>query len=44
MRPTEEQIRQVMRETGMEWIQARNHLVCRFLVQEKLMRDRRQRG
>lgn len=29
MRPTEEQIKQVMEQTGMDYIQARNHLIQR---------------
>lgn len=44
MNPSEEQIRRVMRETGMDYLQARNHLVCRFKVQERLLRERQQRG
>jgi len=34
--PDEAQIRKVMQETGMDYIQARNHLVCRYLVQKSL--------
>lgn len=37
-RPTEEEIAKVMRETGMAYIQARNHLICRFMLQERLAR------
>jgi hypothetical protein len=36
--PSEAQIEQVMKETGMQYIQARNHLIGRFLIQDKLAR------
>lgn len=35
MRPTEEQIKQVMQQTGMDYIQARNHLIGRSLLPGK---------
>ena len=37
-KPTEEQIQQVMKETGMQWMQARNHLIGTFMIQDKLAR------
>ena len=36
--PTEAQIQQVMKETGMEWMQARNHLIGRFMILDRLAR------
>jgi hypothetical protein len=38
--PTEEAIHKVMEETGMDYVQARNHLIGQYLlVQRKLAGD-----
>jgi len=36
--PTEEEIQQVMKDTGMQWMQARNHLIQRFMIKDRLAR------
>ena len=38
MYPSENAIREVMAKTGMEYLQARNHLIGRYLVLQSLNR------
>jgi len=38
--PTDAEIQRVMDETGMQYIQARNHLVQRYSIQDKAARER----
>lgn len=38
-RPSEDQIQKVMQQTGMDCIQARNHLLQRHQIQQDLQRN-----
>lgn len=38
--PTDAEIQRVMDETGMQYIQARNHLVQKYAIQDRLVRER----
>ena len=41
MNPSAAEIARVMRDTGMDYMQARNHLICRYRVQQLLRRGSR---
>lgn len=41
LRSSEEEIQKVMKETGMDYIQARNHVQCRLYLRRVVLPQRR---
>lgn len=41
--PSEEEIQKVMRETGMDYLQARNHVIARLIMRERMLAQQNRR-